>query len=76
MTSLAELQATSSSAALVTLRMPLACAPTLKTKESDKSKVLLLKLTDTPNFLASSALSNAGQPVVTIFWTHNAERCE
>ncbi|KAK9917271.1 hypothetical protein WJX75_002601 [Coccomyxa subellipsoidea] len=73
MTSLAGLQATSSSAALVTLRMPLACAPTLKTKESDKSKVLLLKLTDTPNFPASSALSNAGQPVVTIFWTHHAE---
>lgn len=79
LTTLAELQATLSSAALVTLRMQLACTPQLKTKGSDNSKVLLLKLSDAPDLhsLAPSTIGDAAQhPVVTVCWIHNAERCD
>lgn len=75
LTTIAEVQAATSSSALVTVRMQLACAPRLITK-GDSSKFLLLKLTDVLGPVTSTPTreGDAGSSDVTVFWTHNAER--
>lgn len=79
LTTVAELQASYGTGMPVSLRMPLATAPTLKQKLSGGA-VLLCVFRESPAVQPSQSaqlgVSNneAQGPLVTVYWTHNAER--